>query len=55
VIGDGTNTLFWKDEWLDRERIKEIAPTLYAMVSKGVINAHKVNEALLNQRWIYDF
>jgi hypothetical protein len=55
VIGDGTNTYFWKDKWLDGKRIKEIAPTLYAMVPKRIINTHKVSEALLNQRWISDF
>jgi hypothetical protein len=50
VIDDGTNTLFWKDERLNGKRIKEIAPTLYAIVPKRVINACKVSEALLNQQ-----
>jgi hypothetical protein len=55
VVGDGTNTYFWKDKWLDGKRIKEIAPALYAMVPKRIINTRTVNEALLNQRWISDF
>jgi hypothetical protein len=55
VIGDGKNTYFWKDKWLDGKRIKEIAPTLFAMVPKRIINTRKVSEALLNRRWISDF
>jgi hypothetical protein len=55
VVGDGTNTYFWKDKWLDGKRIKEIAPALYAMVPERIINTRTVNEALLNQRWISDF
>jgi hypothetical protein len=55
VIGDGKNTYFWKDRWMDGKRIKEIAPALFAMVPKRIINTRKVSEALLNRWWITDF
>jgi hypothetical protein len=55
VIGDGANTLFWKDKWHQGKRIKEIAPAVYDMVPKRTINNRKVSEALLNLKWISDF
>jgi hypothetical protein len=48
VIGDGSNTLFWKDKWLQGKRIKEIAPAVYDMVPKRIVNRRKVSEVLLN-------
>jgi hypothetical protein len=37
------------------KRIKDIAPAVYAMVPNRIINKRKVNEAMLNMRWIADF
>jgi hypothetical protein len=54
-VGDGSNTLFWKDRWLNGKRIKDIAPAVYAMVPKRIINTRKVKEAMLNLRWVTDF
>jgi hypothetical protein len=54
-VGDISNTLFWKDKWLDGKRIKDIAPAVYAMVPNRIINKRKVNEAMLTMRWIADF
>jgi hypothetical protein len=54
-VGDGSNTLFWKDKWLDGKRIKDIAPAVYAMIPNRIINKRKVNEAMLNMLWIADF
>jgi hypothetical protein len=54
-VGDGSNTLFCKDRWLNGKRIKDIAPAVYVMVPSRIINKRKVNEAMLNMRWIADF
>jgi hypothetical protein len=54
-IGDGSNTLFWKDRWLHGRKIRDIAPQISAMVSKRIVNKRKVNEALQNLNWTADF
>jgi hypothetical protein len=54
-VGDGTNTLFWKDRWINGQRISDIASSVYAMVPKRVINKQKVSEALMNLQWMSDF
>jgi hypothetical protein len=46
VIGDGSDMLFWKDRWLDGRKVKDIAPSIYAMVPKRVINRRRTSEAL---------
>jgi hypothetical protein len=55
VIGDGSDTLFWKDRWFDGRKIQDIAPNIYAMVPKRVINRRRTSEALQNMSWIADF
>jgi hypothetical protein len=55
VIGDGLDTLFWKDRWLDGRKVKDIAPSIYAMVPKRVTNSRRTSEALQNMSWIADF
>jgi hypothetical protein len=54
-VGDGSNTMFWKDRWLNGKRIKDIAPVVYDMVPKRTRNKRKVKEAMLNLRWVTDF
>jgi hypothetical protein len=49
-----TDTLFWKDRWLDGRKIKDIAPNIYAMVPKRVINRRRTCEALQNMSWTWD-
>jgi hypothetical protein len=55
VVGDGANTLFWKDRWSNGQRIEDIAPSVHALVPKRIVNTRKVIEALLNMQWISDF
>jgi hypothetical protein len=40
-VGDGTNTKFWKDKWLNGKRIKYLAPTptLYNIIPKRIVNS----------------
>jgi hypothetical protein len=55
VVGDGSNTLFWKDRWLAGNRsVGDIAPSLIAMVPRRRINKRLVSEALLESQWIND-
>jgi hypothetical protein len=54
-VGDGSNTFFWKDRWINGKRISDIAPSVFAMVPKRIVNKRKVSETLLNLRWISDF
>jgi hypothetical protein len=48
-------TAFWKDRWLNGKKIKDIAPAVYAMIPKRIINTRKVKEAMLNLRWVTNF
>jgi hypothetical protein len=54
-VGDGNNTFFWKDRWINGQRISDMAPSVFAMVPKRIVNKRKVSEALMNLRWISDF
>jgi hypothetical protein len=54
-IGDGSNTLFWKDRWLHGKKVKDIAPNICAMVPKRIANKRKASEALQNLNWTADF
>jgi hypothetical protein len=54
-VGDGSNSLFWKDRWLNGRGIKDIAPAVYDLVPKRIRNKRKVNEAVPNFQWIADF
>jgi hypothetical protein len=54
-VGDGTNTLFWKDRWLHGKSIKELAPAVIASVPTKIANKRLVCEALMNFQWVNDF
>jgi hypothetical protein len=54
-IGDGSNTLFWKDRWLHGKKVKDIAPNICDMVPKRIANKQKASEALQNLNWTADF
>jgi hypothetical protein len=53
-IGDGTNTLFWRDRWLHGQRVEDFAPRLLATIPKRRANKCTVLEALTDQKWISD-
>jgi hypothetical protein len=55
TVGDSSNTLFWKDRWLNGKTIKDIEPAIYVMVPARTVNKRKVNEAISNMRWISNF
>jgi len=53
-VGDGANTLFWKDNWLDGKSIQSLAPSLSASVSRRRANRRSVKDALDNDLWLED-
>jgi hypothetical protein len=55
TIGDGSNTLFWKDWWLNGKSIIDTAPAILAMIPTIIVNKRMVNEAFPNMRWLSDF
>ena len=53
-IGDGANTLFWKDRWLSGKSVQSLAPNLFTLVSKRRANRRTVLQALRENKWIED-
>jgi len=53
-VGSGSNTLFWKDKWLDGKGIQDIAPLVFALVPKRRSNKRTVLEALSEKKWTED-
>ena len=53
-IGDGANTLFWKDKWLTGKSIQDLAPNLYALVPKRRASRRTVMAALDEEKWLED-
>jgi hypothetical protein len=43
-VGDGTNTLFWKDRWLSGEQISDLAPLIAVMIPKRISNKRSLVE-----------
>jgi hypothetical protein len=46
VVGNGTETWFWRDKWLDGLSIKSIAPDLFAAVDKKVVQVRTVAQGM---------
>jgi hypothetical protein len=53
-VGDGRNTLFWRDRWLMGQRIEDLAPHIFALVSTRIANRRTVAEGLVEMAWIRD-
>lgn len=53
-VGDGANTLFWRNKWLDGHSIRELAPRVYALVTNKRACRRTVREALTNEKWVED-
>jgi hypothetical protein len=51
-LGDGRNTLFWEDRWIDGHDVQSIAPYLYLSVSQRVWRMQTVREGLHNRAWV---
>jgi hypothetical protein len=53
VVGDGTATFFWLDNWLRDGRLKDLAPHLFALIPKRLSRMRLVKDAL-NGSWLDD-
>lgn len=53
-IGDGANTYFWSDKWINARSVSDIAPRLLLTVPKRIVSKRTVREALTNRRWVSD-
>ena len=53
-VGNGANTLFWVDKWINGKKVADIAPRLFCTISKRIINKRTVQEPMVNRRWISD-
>lgn len=52
VVGSDTDTLFWTDNWIHGTSIQAMAPTLFKLIPKRVVQRQTVAEALPNRTWI---
>jgi hypothetical protein len=46
--------LFWKDRWLDGHTLVELAPCLFKIIPKRIVNRRTVAQALDNRNWVHD-
>ena len=53
-VGNGANTLFWADKWLNGQSIADLAPHLLAGIPKRIVNKCTVEEALTDRAWVLD-
>jgi hypothetical protein len=53
-VGNGANTLFWQDGWINGERVADIASRLLAAIPKRRVNKCTVQETLSGHKWISD-
>lgn len=54
-IGNGRDTLFWKDRWILGCSVADLAPLVVAAVPTVTQNLRLVADALPNQNWTHDF
>jgi exonuclease III len=54
AVGNGRNTKFWTDRWLNGSSIEQLAPHLFACVPKRRAKRRTVSEALLDDNWVQD-
>lgn len=50
MVGDGNDTCFWTDQWLNGSSILLLAPDLCQTVGKRVLKRRTVREALQNSQ-----
>ena len=45
-VGNGSNTLFWTDKWINGKRVSDIAPRLFSIIPKIIASRRTVMESL---------
>lgn len=53
-VGNGENSLFWVDKWIDGKSIRELAPGLCSMVKRRGAQKRSVMDALSDNKWMDD-
>jgi hypothetical protein len=53
VVGNGSATFFWLDSWLPDGHLKDLAPHLFALISRRLSRARLVKDAL-DGGWLDD-
>lgn len=54
TVGDGRNTFFWEDRWLNGSRVQDLAPSIYARVGKRVRATRTVYQGMEEGTWARD-
>lgn len=54
VVGNGANTLFWTDKWLQGQSLLQIAPALINRVPANIRRRRSVQAALTANGWVHD-
>ncbi|WVZ50362.1 hypothetical protein U9M48_001621 [Paspalum notatum var. saurae] len=54
IVGDGSNTIFWRDKWLHGKSLTDLAPSLYSYVAKRAVKRRTVQDALDSNAWVRD-
>jgi hypothetical protein len=52
-VGDGKNTLFWTDRWLNGQSLSRVVPHLFSIIS-GRTKKRTVFDGLTDMRWVSD-
>jgi hypothetical protein len=53
-VGDGLQSFFWTDNWLDGESLIDLAPKLILLVPPRIKKRRTVQQALHDQQWVRD-
>jgi hypothetical protein len=54
VLGDGSRTLFWRDQWIHGLSVQQIAPAVFAAVPTAKARSRTVASGLTNRAWVSD-
>jgi hypothetical protein len=54
LVGNGENTKFWADRWLQGKTVVELSPNLFSSVHKRTVQRRTVSQALVNRSWVED-
>lgn len=55
VVGKGDKVLFWRDRWIHRFVVHDIAPSIADRVDTRKRNKRTVEQAMMNEHWLTDF